>query len=119
MRLMKPILYGIANCDTVKKARAWLAAREISCTFHDYKKLGVDATTLNRWIDAVGWEPLINRGGTTFRKLPRISIVHIDRIQAVELMMMQPSLIKRPIVEAAQLVLVGFKPADWAARLPA
>lgn len=101
----------------MRKARAWLEVKGICYTFHDYKKLGVNASTLNRWINAVGWEPLLNRAGTTFRKLPSTTIVGIDRVQAVDLMMKQPSLIKRPIVEDAQLLLVGFKPDDWASKL--
>ena len=107
-------LYGIPNCDTVKKARAWLDARGIAYAFHDYKKAGVDAATLGRWADSVGWETLLNRAGTTFRKLADADKINIDRDKAITAMMAQPSTIKRPVVEGAGRLLVGFKPEDWA-----
>ena len=109
-------LYGIPNCDTVKKARAWLDARGIGYTFHDYKKEGADPAKLARWTDAVGWETLLNRRGTTFRKLGEADKTDIDRAKAVRLMQANPSLIKRPVVEHDGGVLVGFDPADWAAK---
>lgn len=108
-------LHGIPNCDTVKKARTWLDARGVAYAFHDYKKLGIDAATLNRWADAVGWEPLLNRAGTTFKKLPDADKAGIDRAKAIALMIANPSMIKRPVVEGAGKLLVGFKPDDWAA----
>ena len=107
-------LYGIANCDTVKKSRAWLDARGIAYAFHDYKKLGIDAATLGRWADTIGWEPLLNRAGTTFRKLDDADKADIDRDKAIALMVVNPSLIKRPVVEGAGPLLVGFKPEAWA-----
>jgi arsenate reductase len=106
-------VYGIPNCDTVKKARNWLDARGTSYTFHDYKKLGIDAATLGRWADAVGWEPLLNRAGTTFRGLSEADKAGIDRKKAIELMVASPSLIKRPVVEGDGIMLVGFKQPLW------
>jgi arsenate reductase (glutaredoxin) len=107
-------LYGIPNCDTVKKARAWLAARGVDHAFHDYKKQGVDAAALSRWVDAVGWEALLNRAGTTFRKLPDADKAGIDRAKAMALMSAHPSTIKRPVVEGGGKVRVGFSADGWA-----
>ncbi|URW76159.1 ArsC family reductase [Sphingomonas donggukensis] len=109
------ILYGIRNCDTVKKARAWLDAHGIAHTFHDYKTAGVDPDRLAGWADAVGWEALLNRAGTTFRKLAEADRADIDRAKALALMAASPSLIKRPVVEHGGAVLVGFKPDRYAA----
>ena len=106
-------LYGIPNCDTVKKARAWLADRGHDYAFHDYKKAGIDAATLERWIGEVGWEPLLNRSGTTFRKLPDADKADLDAAKAKRLMLEQPSMIKRPVVEGAGPLLVGFKPDPY------
>ena len=111
---MTVALYGIPNCDTVKKARVWLVAKGIAYAFHDYKKAGIDALTLNRWADAVGWEPLLNRAGTTFKKLGDADKNDIDRDKAIALMIASPSMIKRPVVEGVGVLLVGFKPDDWA-----
>ena len=108
-------LYGIPNCDTVKKARSWLDARGLGYEFHDYKKAGIDADTLNRWADEVGWEVLLNRAGTTFRKLGDADKADIDRSKAITLMMANPSMIKRPVVEGAGALIVGFRPDDWSA----
>ena len=108
-------LYGIPNCDTVKKARSWLDARGLGYEFHDYKKAGIDADTLNRWADEVGWEVLLNRAGTTFRKLGESDKADIDRGKAITLMMANPSMIKRPVVEGAGALIVGFRPDDWSA----
>jgi arsenate reductase (glutaredoxin) len=110
-------LYGIPNCDTVKKARAWLDARSTTCAFHDYKKAGVEEAALRRWIDALGWETVLNRAGTTFRKLPDADRVDLDADKAVALMLAQPSMIKRPIVEGDGVLLAGFKPEAWGAAL--
>jgi arsenate reductase (glutaredoxin) len=116
---MTNTVYGIPNCDTVKKARTWLDARGVAYAFHDYKKLGIDAATLNRWADAVGWEALLNRAGTTFKKLPGADKADIDRAKAIALMVANPSMIKRPVVEGAGPLLVGFKPDEWAGAFSA
>lgn len=106
-------LFGIPNCDTVKKARAWLDARAIAHAFHDYKKAGIDAATLARWADQAGWEALLNRRGTTFRALADADKANIDRTKALALMEAHPSLIKRPVVEGAGPLLVGFDAGAW------
>jgi arsenate reductase (glutaredoxin) len=110
---MTVTLFGIPNCDTVKKARGWLDAKGVAYAFHDYKKAGIDAATLNRWADAVGWAPLLNRAGTTFKKLNDEDKADIDREKAIKLLIANPSMIKRPVVEGAGPLLVGFKPDDW------
>ncbi|HEU4652048.1 MAG TPA: arsenate reductase [Croceibacterium sp.] len=110
-------VYGIPNCDTVKKARAWLDARGLAHAFHDYKKEGVDPARLAGWGDAVGWEALLNRRGTTFRGLSDADKADIDRAKALRLMVANPSLIKRPVVEHAAGVLVGFDAGAWEATL--
>jgi arsenate reductase (glutaredoxin) len=112
---MTPILYGIPNCNTVKKARAWLDAKGIAYAFHDYKKAGIPVDKLAGWCDAVGWEAVINRSGTTFKKLPEASRTGLDRNRAIALMAAQPSMIRRPIVEHAEGLLVGFKEEAWSA----
>lgn len=112
---MSLTFYGIPNCDTVKKARTWLDAKGVAYAFHDYKRLGIDAATLNRWADAVGWELLLNRAGTTFKKLPDADKAGIDRSKAIALMIVNPSVIKRPVVEGDGKMLVGFKPDAWVA----
>ena len=114
---LKLTLYGIPNCDTIKKARAWLDGRGIGYAFHDYKKAGIDAATLRRWAGEVGWEPLLNRAGTTFRKLPEAEREGIDAERAIALMVAQPSMIKRPVLEGAGPLLVGFKADAYAAAL--
>ena len=106
--------YGIPNCDTVKKARAWLDQRGVAYAFHDYKKEGADPGKLARWSDAAGWETLLNRRGTTFRALSDADKADIDRAKAIRLMQANPSLIKRPVVEHPGGVLVGFDAAKWA-----
>lgn len=111
------ILHGIPNCDTMKKARVWLDQHGILYDFHDYKKLGISAEKLNGWADAVGWDVLLNKAGTTFRKLPDADKAAIDREKAIALMVEQPSLIKRPVLEHPGGVLVGFKPELYAAAL--
>lgn len=105
-------LYGIKNCDTMKKAREWLDARGIAYSFHDYKKSGVTADMLNRWAERTGWEALLNRAGTTFRKLPEAERSGLDRDKAFALMIAQPSMIKRPVLEGSD-ILVGFKPETY------
>ena len=110
---MSITVFGIPNCDTVKKARAWLDERGVGYVFHDYKKAGIDAATLNRWADSAGWEPLLNRAGTTFKKLDEADKVDIERAKAIALMLANPSMIKRPVVERSGALLIGFKPDDW------
>ncbi len=114
---MSLILYGIPNCDTVKKARTWLDGRGIAYTFHDYKKAGADAAKLAAWCDAAGWDKVLNRAGTTFKKLPEADKADLDQAKAVTLMAANPSCIKRPIVEHPGGLLVGFKEPEWAAAL--
>ena len=111
-------LYGIPNCDTVKKARAFLAERGDAVTFHDFKKTGVPAAHLDAWMKAAGWERLVNRQGTTWRKLDdALRAATVDAASARKLMLEQPSVIKRPVVEWSDgAVTVGFDAADWAAR---
>ena len=103
-------LHGIRNCDTMKKARAWLDAAGIDHAFHDYKKAGVDGAELARWAGVVGWETLLNKAGTTFRKLPDADKAGIDEAKALALMLEHPSMIKRPVLTRGDAVLVGFKP---------
>lgn len=108
---MRVKLYGIANCDTVKKARVWLDLHGVDYAFHDYKKLGVDVDKLADWCNAHGWEVVLNRAGTTFKKLPDEEKAVLDQVKAIALMTAQPSMIKRPIVEHDGKTIVGFKPA--------
>ena len=107
------IIYGIKNCDTMKKARAWLDAAGIAYVFHDYKAKGVDAAKLDDWIARAGWETLLNRAGTTFRQLPDEDKQDLDQAKAVALMLANPSMIKRPVLEAGEALLIGFKPDDY------
>ena len=111
-------IYGIKNCDTMKKARVWLDARKIAYAFHDYKTDGIDAARLGRWSKQVGWEVLLNRAGTTFRALPDKEKEGLNEKKAIKLMQAQPSLIKRPVLERdAGGLLVGFKPEIYEAAL--
>lgn len=110
-------LYGIPNCDTVKKARIWLDGQGISYDFHDYKKAGAESAKLNAWCDMKGWEIILNRAGTTFKKLSDADKADLSQATAIALMQGQPSMIKRPIVEHSGGLLVGFKPDEWAAAL--
>lgn len=109
------ILYGIRNCDTVKKARAWLDARGIAHDFHDYRKSGIDAARLRDWADRIGWEKLLNRSGTTFRKLPDADKAGLDADKAIALMLARPSMIRRPVIEAGDTLLAGFDEVRYAA----
>jgi arsenate reductase (glutaredoxin) len=111
-----PTLYGIRNCDTMKKAWTWLDQHGVDYGFHDYKKQGIDRAKLQHWSRQVGWETLLNRSGTTFRKLPDADRQGLDEARAIELMLAQPSMIKRPVLEADGQLLVGFKPEAYAAR---
>lgn len=112
---MTPTMYGIPNCDTVKKARIWLEQHRVDYVFHDYKKAGADADRLGLWIDEHGWETVLNRAGTTFKKLPDADKAGIDKAKAVALMLAQPSMIKRPVLDLGERRLMGFKPELYAA----
>jgi len=103
-------MYGIRNCDTVKKARAWLEEHGVEYGFHDYKAAGIDVARLKRWCGELGWEALLNRSGTTFRKLPESDKQALTRDKAFALMAAAPSMIKRPVVEVRDQLVVGFKP---------
>ncbi len=110
-------IYGIRNCDTMKKARAWLDAAGVEYRFHDYKVAGADQERLAAWVTALGWESVLNRAGTTFRKLPDADKAGLDAEKAVVLMLAQPSMIKRPILQGPGVLLAGFKPDAWAAAV--
>jgi arsenate reductase len=110
-----PTLHGIKNCDTIKKARAWLEAHSIAYDFHDYRTAGIERRTLESWVTAVGWEPLLNRSGTTFRKLADADKKDLTEARALALMLAQPTLIKRPVLVVEAQVTVGFKPDQYAA----
>ena len=107
-------IYGIRNCDTMKKARAWLDGQGVAYAFHDYKTAGIDRARLEGWAGKVGWETLLNRAGTTFRKLPEAAKAGLSEKKAIALMLGQPSMIKRPVLElGGGKLLVGFSPADY------
>jgi len=108
-------IYGIKNCDTMKKARTWLEAHKVTHSFHDYKAVGIDKPTLEGWIKKVSWEVLLNRAGTTFKKLPDADKEGITEKKAIALMLAQPSMIKRPVLEAKGKLTVGFKPEQYQA----
>ncbi len=108
-------IYGIKACDTMKKARAWLDARGVAYTFHDYKAHGIDRTVLGDWARIAGWETLLNRSGTTFRKLSDSERTGLDEDKAITLMLAQPSMIKRPVLDIDGTLIVGFKPEIYAA----
>ena len=109
--------YGIPNCDTVKKARVWLEAKGIAYSFHDYKKAGAQPARIADWVDRAGLDKVLNRAGTTFRKLPEATREGLDTSRAIALMAANPSCIKRPIVEHEGGLLVGFRPDEWEAAL--
>jgi arsenate reductase (glutaredoxin) len=108
-------LYGIKNCDTMKKARTWLDQHGVRYDFHDYKTAGIDRARLESWCKQVGWEVLLNRAGTTFRKLPDADRADLNERKAVALMLAQPSMIKRPVLDRGGKLLVGFNPASYQA----
>ncbi len=110
-------LFGIKACDTMKKARGWLDEHGIAYSCHDYKAQGIDREHLQRWCEAHGWETVLNRAGTTFRKLPDTDKAGLDQAKAIELMLAQPSMIKRPVLDLGDRTLVGFKPDHYAAAL--
>jgi arsenate reductase len=107
-------IYGIKNCDTMKKARAWLDEHGVAYAFHDYKAAGAESGLLQAWARAVGWETLLNRAGTTFRKLPETDKTALTESKAIALMLGQPSMIKRPVLDAGGELIVGFKPETYA-----
>lgn len=112
---MTPTLYGIPNCDTVKKARGWLDHHGVAFGFHDYKKAGIDRPRLEAWVAAHGWETVLNRAGATFKKLPEADRANLDADKAIALMLAQPSMIKRPVLDLGDRTLVGFKPEIYEA----
>jgi Spx/MgsR family transcriptional regulator len=103
-------IYGIKNCDTMKKARTWLDAKGVAYRFHDYKAEGIDAASLTRFVDTLGWETVLNRAGTTFRALPDADKQNLDATKAITLMLAQPSMIKRPMLDRDGALTAGFKP---------
>ena len=111
---MAVTIYGIKNCDTMKKARAWLDQHGVGYAFHDYKTQGIGCGQLEAWAKQAGWETLLNRAGTTFRKLPDKEKEGVTQAKAIKLMLDQPSMIKRPVLESGKALLVGFKPEDYA-----
>ncbi len=114
---MTVIIYGIKNCDTMKKARAWLDKHGVDYAFHDYKTAGIERAKLETWVKKASWETLLNRAGTTFKKLPEEDKVGITERKALALMLKQPTMIKRPVLELGGKLLVGFKPEQYAAAL--
>ena len=110
------VVYGIKNCDTMKKARTWLDGEGVPYRFHDYKAEGIEAATLKRWVKAVGWEALLNRAGTTFRKLPDDAKADLEEGKAIALMSEHPTMIKRPVAEDGTGITVGFRPETYRAR---
>ena len=119
---MTVTIYGIKNCDTMKKARGWLDARGVAYAFHDYAKSGIDRAQLARWAGDVGWERLCNRAGTTFKKLPEAETRDLTESRALDLMVEKPSMIKRPVLTIGsggrERILVGFTPDAYAEALP-
>jgi len=108
------VIHGIKNCDTMKRARAWLDDHGIAHIFHDYKASGIDRATLEGWVRQVGWETLLNRAGTTFRKLPDDEKSGLTEAKAMALMLAQPSMIKRPVLDVGGKLTVGFEPDVYA-----
>ena len=111
---MTTTLYGIKNCDTVRKARKWLEAADVPFTFHDFRSEGLNEVTLRGWAEKVGWEILLNRRGTTWRKLPESERENVDAEKAIQLMLANTTLIRRPVLVTGNTVQVGFKPDDYA-----
>lgn len=114
---MSTTLFGIKACDTMKKARTWLDEHGVSYSFHDYKAVGIDRGNLEKWCNEHGWETILNRAGTTFRKLDEAQKSDLDQHKAIELMIAQPSMIKRPVLDLGNKTLVGFKADRYAAEL--
>jgi arsenate reductase (glutaredoxin) len=116
--MTQPVIHGIKACDTMKKARAWLDARGVAYRFHDYKTVGADPALLNTWAGQVGWEVLLNKAGTTFRSLPEADKVNLNEDKALVLMSAYPSLIKRPVLDTGDGLIVGFRPEAYEAAFP-
>ena len=116
---MSITIYGIKNCDTMKKARAWLDSHRVAYAFHDYKSAGIDKKRLEGWAKDVGWETLLNRAGTTFRKLPDNDKQGLTASKAIALMLEQPSMIKRPVLDLGGKLVVGFSPETYKAQVKA
>jgi arsenate reductase (glutaredoxin) len=114
---MSITIYGIKNCDTMKKARAWLDDHGIAYDFHDYKAAGIEKSRLKQWSDELGWETLLNRAGTTFKKLPDADKEGLTESKAIALMLAQPSMIKRPVLDLGSRRVVGFKPEIYAKEI--
>jgi arsenate reductase len=114
---MAVTIHGIRNCDTMKKAFAWLDGQGVAYRFHDYRTAGLDRALLEGWVAQLGWEALLNRAGTTFRKLPDDRKQGLDADKAIALMLDQPSMVKRPVLDASGRLLVGFQPEAWAKAL--
>ncbi|MDY6924327.1 MAG: arsenate reductase [Pseudomonadota bacterium] len=114
---MTLVMYAIPNCDTVKRARDWLAGHDVPYAFHDYKKAGIERGKLEQWVEEHGWGVVLNRAGTTFKKLPDADQANLDASKAVDLMLAQPSMIKRPILDLGDRRIVGFKPESYEAAL--
>ena len=114
---MSVTIHGIKACDTMKKARDWLDGHGVAYAFHDYKAVGVERATLEAWARQVGWETLLNRSGTTFRKLPDADKTGLTEAKAIDLMLAQPSMIKRPVLDVDGKLIVGFKPEIYSAAL--
>ncbi|PZR47319.1 MAG: ArsC family reductase [Ectopseudomonas oleovorans] len=114
---MSYVLYGIKACDTMKKARTWLDEHQVDYAFHDYKSVGIDRANLEKWCNEHGWQTVLNRAGTTFRKLDDAQKADLDQAKAIELMLAQPSMIKRPVLDLGDKTLVGFKPDNYQAAL--
>lgn len=114
---MSITLYGIKACDTMKKARTWLDEHGVSYAFHDYKVSAIDAASLQKWCDEHGWDKVLNRAGTTFRKLDETDKQDLDQAKAIALMLAQPSMIKRPVLDLGERTLLGFKPELYAQAL--
>lgn len=112
---MIPTLYGIPNCDTMKKARVWLDQHGVAYSFHDYRKSGISRPSLALWVGEHGWQTVLNRAGTTFRKLAEADRSDLDDDRAIALMLAQPSMIKRPVLDLGERRIVGFKPEIYAA----
>lgn len=114
---MSYVLYGIKACDTMKKARTWLDEQGIDYAFHDYKSAGIDRASLEKWCNEHGWQTILNRAGTTFRKLDEAQKADLDQAKAIDLMLAQPSMIKRPVLDLGDKTLVGFKADNYQAAL--